>query len=231
MTLAPPLPAVTLAPSPAVTLVPPLPVVTLAPSPPVTLAPPLPAVTLAPPPPAGPLARLAAALAPLLAVALAAGCSANPLDTVTRTPWHGVDGGCPTLSGRQLISSQPFDSADSFKINCDYGTGGAVDVPVRIMIDRTIADSAADYELSEKAARDSGLTVVPLPDVGDRAMLILDPAGRLIPATTVHAETISRNAIVTAKITTSTPVTADAAAHAPTVTTILTEALKSLQTA
>lgn len=168
---------------------------------------------------------------PVLALLLAGGCTGNPLDTVSRTPWHS-SGGCPDLTGRQLVTAEPktLDNTEEYRLTCDYGAAGGSGAPVNIIIDRTVSDSAADFDLSEKAARDSGLTVVSLPDVGDRAMMILDPAGRLLPATTVHAETVSRNAIVTAKITASTPVTADAAAHAPAVAAILTETLETLRT-
>ncbi|GGN93734.1 hypothetical protein GCM10010112_82330 [Actinoplanes lobatus] len=145
----------------------------------------------------------------LTVLVLAVGCTSPGPDD---TPWTGA--AC-TLA---------HDSASTYGYTCDND--------VTVTIDRTGASSSKNFDQSEKSARQTGMLVTGLDDVGDKAMLIADPPGKLMPATTLHGEAVSRNAILVAKMTLPAPITseADMTAHATEMATLLNETLKNLQT-
>jgi hypothetical protein len=165
------------------------------------------------------------------ALALAGGCTSAPALDVE--PWRSFGAGCPALSGYQPKGDpKTLDTAESYRIICDYTAPDRTDLPLSVMIDREAGNSAADFRTSEESARETGLMVLPLDGVGDDAMIVADPAGRLQPATVVHGETVSRNAILYAKVTVAEPVKteADATAQASRLAAVLNEAIKSLGT-
>jgi hypothetical protein len=171
---------------------------------------------------------------PVLAAAalvLTAGCTAAQAPDVE--PWHSLSGGCPALSGYQPKGEpSALDTTENYRLMCEYTAADRTDLPLSVMIDREAGSSATDFETSERSARETGLMVLPLAGVGDDAMIVADPAGRLQPATVVHGETVSRNAILYAKITVSEPIRteADATARASGLAAVLNEALKNLRT-
>jgi hypothetical protein len=167
----------------------------------------------------------------VVVLALTGGCTSAPALDVE--PWHAAGAGCPALTGYQPKGEpKTLDTAESLRILCDYAAGDRTDLPLSVMIDREAGDSGAEFATSEKSARETGLMVLPLDGVGDDAMIIADPAGRLLPATVVHGETVSRNAILYAKVTVAEPVKteADVTAQASRLTGVLNEALAALTT-
>jgi hypothetical protein len=170
-------------------------------------------------------------LAAAAALGLTAGCTSVP--AVDVEPWHSFGAGCPALSGYQPRGDpRALDTTESYRLMCEYTAADRTGLPLSVMIDREAGSSAADFGTSEKSARETGLMVLPLAGVGDEAMIVADPAGRLQPATVVHGETVSRNAILYAKVTVPEPIRteADAAARAPELAAVLNEALKNLRT-
>ncbi|MDI6102762.1 hypothetical protein QLQ12_29495 [Actinoplanes sp. NEAU-A12] len=178
------------------------------------------------------------AILTVAALALTSGCGSTGMGLSPDPPWHAIPG-CPTVGGHQRITEGPkadtktVDTAEKYGLSCHYGTPDKVTLVISVMIDRTATDSAADHELSDQAARKAGMLVLPLSGTGDRAMIIVDPAGKLQPNTTVHAETVSRNTIAYAQLYGLTPVRTDADAnvHAPALATALNETLKILRPA
>jgi hypothetical protein len=176
------------------------------------------------------------AILTVTALALTAGCGSITGGLAPDPPWHTIPG-CPAVAGHQLVTEGPkadtrtVDTAEKYGLSCNYGTPDRVALVISVMIDRTATDSTADLELSDQAARTAGMTVLPLSGAGDRAMIIVDPAGKLQPNTTAHAETVSRNAIAFAQLHDLTPIAteADAKAHAPALAAALTETLKTLR--
>ncbi|GIE32712.1 hypothetical protein Ait01nite_057570 [Actinoplanes italicus] len=165
------------------------------------------------------------------ALTLTAGCTTVP--AVGAEPWHSFGAGCPALGGyRSKGDPRALDTAENYRLLCEYTAADGTDLPLSVMIDRETGSSAADFETSAKSARETGLLVLPLAGVGDDAMVVADPAGRLQPATVVHGETVSRNAILYAKVTGPEPVRteADVTARAPVLAAVLNEALENLKT-
>jgi hypothetical protein len=165
------------------------------------------------------------------AMVLTGGCTTVPALDVE--PWHSFSAGCPALSGYQPKGDpRELDTTENYRLMCEYTAADRTALPLSVMIDREARSSVTDFEASEKSARETGLMVLPLAGVGDDAMIVADPAGRLQPATVVHGETVSRNAILYAKVTVPEPIRteADATARAPGLAAVLNEALKNLKT-